>query len=591
KYIKVYKYQVTIPNFKINVSMNSSDYYNALSDTANDKYAIKAFSKNITFTAVPVNNTETFPDNMNFSWTITPNATGSSSTNPSGSSTSASVTPTQLSLSDSNISIDSAHPTEITVQCTASHDYAADKQAQQPATAKVFKAVELPSCAIDMSNVTTTQAYNADNSSLTDNMNRKYALTGDLNGGFTFKVTNASSFPSGTYFHWKVKAGSLTAYEIDGSSELTVSLNSLHLTNSNISTSSASPTTITIDCEARKTNAVASSAATQRSIKVYKLTLPDGTATVTASPNVEDPANSAKYRVDDVSNEFTFGLSPSSSSFPSSGVTRNWYASVNNGAFIDLHVFAESCIKSVTTMGLTNDTISHDPDHPTPIRIKCTVTCDTLEKDYIKDIYIWKNWGSKTSPDAIGDIVFSDGSAVSYNSTLNDDQKAKAVAIIVNTSPKCGVGLVRSGAVKFSEFAFNVDDYTIYSETDGQANTALITGTSDYQTSPLSYEAVHYCAAYSATGYTSGWYLPAKDEIDYIFSDSSNLTKIEDAYTSLGLSAPWHNASDWIWTSTPVDDFITNFWQKTWEAGVHIGYWEKKLPASDLGSVYPFHRF
>ena len=147
---------------------------------------------------------------------------------------------------------------------------------------------------------------------------------------------------------------------------------------------------------------------------------------------------------------------------------------------------------------------------------------------------------------AVGDIVFSDGSASAYTETLTDEQKTAAVAVIFDASNKLGVGLkTESGKAWCSNSAnaYNVNTYAT-SESDGKANTNEITALSDYN--ETKYPAFYFAASYSATGFTSGWYLPAKTELQALCDAKST---VEAAFTALGKSAPFSSGNDW-WSSS-----------------------------------------
>ena len=158
--------------------------------------------------------------------------------------------------------------------------------------------------------------------------------------------------------------------------------------------------------------------------------------------------------------------------------------------------------------------------------------------------------GSKSKPDAVGDIVFSDGSATPYTAdlTLTEEQKAAAIAVIFyvgtdcsndSTSRTLGVGLVqnRSGLAWCldSANAFEVNITTIQeSDKDGSDNLSQIgeflndnndTGTAD------KYPAFYFAENYSGTAtnlgetYADGWYLPAKAELQKIYDILSTVNK------------------------------------------------------------------
>ena len=60
-------------------------------------------------------------------------------------------------------------------------------------------------------------------------------------------------------------------------------------------------------------------------------------------------------------------------------------------------------------------------------------------------------YGYKTAPDSVGDIVFSDGSAVAYSEdlTLTSAQQAVAVAVIFDATNNKAVGLVQNGGINW----------------------------------------------------------------------------------------------------------------------------------------------
>ena len=158
--------------------------------------------------------------------------------------------------------------------------------------------------------------------------------------------------------------------------------------------------------------------------------------------------------------------------------------------------------------------------------------------------------GSKSKPDAVGDIVFSDGSATPYTPdlTLNEEQKAAAIAVIFyvgtdcsndSTSRTLGVGLAQNhGGLAWcldSANAVEVNITTIQeSDKDGSDNLSQIgeflndnndTGTAD------KYPAFYFAENYSGTAtnlgetYADGWYLPAKAELQKIYDILSTVNK------------------------------------------------------------------
>ena len=165
--------------------------------------------------------------------------------------------------------------------------------------------------------------------------------------------------------------------------------------------------------------------------------------------------------------------------------------------------------------------------------------------------YFTLKLGSKSKPDAVGDIVFSDGSATPYTAdlTLTEEQKSKAVAVIYyagtdcsndSTSRTLGVGLAQNQSglawCLNSAKACFVNITTIQeSDKDGSDNLEQIEafdGVDDTLTKanyPAFYFAKNYASQtgsnVSGTDYEDGWYLPAKAELDKIYVNLSTVNK------------------------------------------------------------------
>ncbi|MBR4385743.1 MAG: DUF1566 domain-containing protein, partial [Treponema sp.] len=173
---------------------------------------------------------------------------------------------------------------------------------------------------------------------------------------------------------------------------------------------------------------------------------------------------------------------------------------------------------------------------------------------------------------AVGDIVFSDGSATPYTAdlTLTEEQKAAAIAVIFyvgtdcsndSTSRTLGVGLAQNQSglawCLSSANAYNVNITTIQeSDKDGSDNLSQIgeflngnndTGTADKY--PAFYFAENYASQtgsnVSGTDYADGWYLPSIAELQKIYDILSNVNK--------GLAAcggTEFNSSGFYWSSS-----------------------------------------
>ena len=154
-----------------------------------------------------------------------------------------------------------------------------------------------------------------------------------------------------------------------------------------------------------------------------------------------------------------------------------------------------------------------------------------------------------TSISSAGDIVLSDGTYISYEniSKMNDAQKASAVAVIFDAANKKGIGLENTQAKGCSTDAagYNTNNYA-KSASDGAANTAQIRALNDF--SRDKYPAFYFAANYSATGFTSGWYLPAEEEGKIILSKRTS--ELANAFAALGKN--W-NQDPWIWSSSQLN--------------------------------------
>ena len=194
-------------------------------------------------------------------------------------------------------------------------------------------------------------------------------------------------------------------------------------------------------------------------------------------------------------------------------------------------------------------------------------TCYYVKKDAVTS-YI----GTKapTEAKAVGDIVFSDGSATPYTSdlTLTEEQKAAAIAVIfykgtglnsgddTTTSRTLGVGLAQnqSGLAWCLESAkaYNWDITTIQCSADENEDELTFTGDkngsdnlsqisnflrnksiTDDTANKASYPAFYFAENYksqtgsrvSGTDYESGWYLPSIAELFQIWTKMTDLNK------------------------------------------------------------------
>ena len=171
-----------------------------------------------------------------------------------------------------------------------------------------------------------------------------------------------------------------------------------------------------------------------------------------------------------------------------------------------------------------------------------------------------KYYGTKLAPDAVGDIVFNDGSATPYSSdlTLTDDQKNAAIAVIFYIGTECsnngesrmlGVGLLHStsglawcleSATAYSRKVNTVckidgsdGAYTFSEDKDGSDNFEQLS-TSNYVTdsgTQAKYPAWYFAKNYASqsgsningTDYENEWYFPSIAELFYIWKVKSTV--------------------------------------------------------------------
>ena len=182
-------------------------------------------------------------------------------------------------------------------------------------------------------------------------------------------------------------------------------------------------------------------------------------------------------------------------------------------------------------------------------------------------------YGTKSKPNAIGDIVFNDGSATAYSSnlTLTDDEKANAVAVIFYIGAECsndgstnrtlGVGLYKSEntytfgstspSIVCTPSAQGVNKagrITYEGDVDGSDNFEIVPN------SPVMSWAVNtYVTKIKPGIYTTGWYLPSIMELDKL--SSVLFSTINPAIQKIGLTAITTTLQDKIWSSSAIGNY------------------------------------
>ena len=223
------------------------------------------------------------------------------------------------------------------------------------------------------------------------------------------------------------------------------------------------------------------------------------------------------------------------------------------------------------------------PDTATPYTITCTAsltgavapTTPATATVKLKRKII----GSKVSPDAVGDIVFSDGSAMTYtefsalDTATQNAKKTDAIAVIFDATNKLGVGLVQGSSLRWAEdgttgYSTNIttlqatkvsgssaNDYVFNGAgaSDGSGSLAkfraavgAIDGTS---LSSTDYPAWAWIESYATTvgltgTYATGWYMPSIKELCELYKvkNTVNNSISKTSGTQMVTSSYWSSS-------------------------------------------------
>ena len=299
------------------------------------------------------------------------------------------------------------------------------------------------------------------------------------------------------------------------------------------------------------------------------------------------------------------------------------YSATNGSTIVFTPTFAEglyTCVwkvdekSSMTGMSVNNTskvlTIDTTGWLPGVYDVQLRASKDSTYESYYAQIKIQGPLGAKAAPNAVGDIVFNDGTATAYTEgmTLSDEQKAAAVAVIFyagndifhdDTNRVLGIGLKNSwgsttktyiwanentagctnliGNLKVSRSTTQPSGEPYYSYKEGIYTyylTGAINGSNswqalyeatvtlmaeDEQQLPENYPAFDYAKNYAInaglTGtYATGWYMPSIAELQNIYS---NKTQLETILTSLGGDTLLGN---YYWSSSQTSE-ATKAWQ------------------------------
>lgn len=167
---------------------------------------------------------------------------------------------------------------------------------------------------------------------------------------------------------------------------------------------------------------------------------------------------------------------------------------------------------------------------------------------------------------AVGDVVLQDGKYVSQANFLKSPKSyitASAPAGVVAYTGTTGtrgttgnvymVGLNQGSSLMWAKSGttgYNTKFNT--SDTAGEGNWAVITAAdaTGAESASTNYPAFNYANTYSVTGYTSGWFLPAKAELSTLYSNKTTINNSINAITGAGGTATALPSSGFFWSSS-----------------------------------------
>lgn len=223
---------------------------------------------------------------------------------------------------------------------------------------------------------------------------------------------------------------------------------------------------------------------------------------------------------------------------------------------------------SITGNGLTVTIPAAAMPQPDTYILKITATYMGYTHDASFPITVRNMYGDKSAPTAVGDIVFSDGTATPYSDSLvlDANQKANAVAVIFYANGGdpylgnriLGVGLKEgsnlmwapSGTPGYSSVNSSSVSGTNHNDGNGSVNWGGVCTADSTAAANMAanYPAFNYANTYGVeiSGEASGWYLPAYRELQYLLDarDTVNnaIGKIGSPAVSMG--------TDWYWSSS-----------------------------------------
>lgn len=179
--------------------------------------------------------------------------------------------------------------------------------------------------------------------------------------------------------------------------------------------------------------------------------------------------------------------------------------------------------------------------------------------------------GTKDSPNAVWDIIFNDGTAIPYSSslTLTQAQKEAAIAILYyhedDDNYIYGIALKHANKVFCPPSAYYYDRHDDLSPHDGQYNSYMITQSNDY--SENNYPAVwwtkHYQGYNGNVGAVAGdvngpyyhnWYVPSIQELEVVYDRRETLSNIINLIGSPYADPLIPEGNTWYRSTSQIND-------------------------------------
>ena len=287
------------------------------------------------------------------------------------------ASPTVLGLSEGTMGTNQTNATSVEVKCVVTRP---NGDAPAVKTIKVFKPVTLPTSF----NVTVTAPSTAGTA-------EPYVVYRNTDS-FTFAAAplGGGSFPTGTKFSWTITGGSSTATR-SNLSTASVSIPASEF--GTISTTSATPTTLTATCTIDHADKLNTAQSDDTTAQVYKFTIPAFTITFTPAAGTYDPTHSDTsgavplYALTDLGTCYTIEAVPTAGAFPA-GTKFSWTVDGTSLSGLDGDTVD---VLSFSSLGYGNTkTMSTSSTSPESIVIQCTA------HDNHSPVLVTKNADNKT---------------------------------------------------------------------------------------------------------------------------------------------------------------------------------------------------